>query len=94
MYIILKECHPYISIILSYVYDSFCKNECLPKKRPYLLQPPLKTDELEISTPKTAVENGIVKRYAYLRDYGFLSSKLIFAFLCSEFFWDISLCRK
>ena len=49
---------------MSYVFDSFEKNECLPKKV-YLLQPTLKFDELpaelEISTLDLAEKNGIVK---------------------------------
>ena len=44
---------------MSYVFDSFEKNECLPKKM-YLLQPTLKFDELpaglEISTPEFSRE--------------------------------------
>ena len=49
---------------MSYVFDSFEKNEGLPKKT-YLLLPTLKFDglpvELEISTPDLAEKNGIVK---------------------------------
>ena len=59
---------------MSYVFDSFEKNEGLPKK-PYLLQPTPKYGGLpaglEISTPDLAEENGIVKIRVLPRDLSF-----------------------